>query len=219
MPIAADEQKNVATSSTPNGAPMKSILFGVIGVLILAGIAFYFTSMKNDGSPLMPGGGSEVVDENQNDHIILGQTFEGPVATVAKAEFPRPGFVVIYRLDNDGVIYLSGRSDLLDVGTHQNIIIPLNQPLTDGESVGAVPHLDDGNSEFEFPGNDRPAAIDGADIYDISIVNAADDMGDMTFAMTLEAFLATGAPIDTSIQENMTAEEGTEVDMSNDMIE
>lgn len=223
MPIAADDNKNTINNAggTPSGAPMKKILFGVIAVLILAGIAYYATSMKkNDSSPVMSTS-EEEVDEGPRDRISLGETFEGPAVTVRTAEFLRPGFIAVYRLDDEGIIYLSGRSDLLDVGRHENIIIPLDQPLKDTESVGAVPHLDDGNSVFEFPGNDRAAAINGADIYDVSVVNAADEIGDMTFAMTLEAFLATGAPIDTTIQEDMMIEGESmgEVDMSDDMIE
>lgn len=211
------------TGGTQNGAPIKKILFGVIGVLILAGIAYYATSMKKDGAAPVVSENGEVVDEGPRDRITLGEVFEGPATTVAKAEFLRPGFIAVYRLDDEGVIYLSGRSDLLDVGRHENIVIPLDQPLEDGESVGVVPHLDDGNSEFEFPGNDRAAMLNGADIYDVGVVNAADDVGDMTFAMTLEAFLATGAPLDMMVetQENITSEEAPidEVDMSNDMIE
>jgi hypothetical protein len=221
MPIADGDNKNTvqSTGSTPGGAPIKNILFGVIAVLILAGIAYYATNMKKEDSSPAMSTSEEEIDQGPRDRISLGETFEGPAITVATAEFLRPGFIAVYRLDEEGIIYLSGRSDLLDVGRHENIIIPLDQPLADGESVGAVPHLDDGNSEFEFPGNDRAAAINGADIYDVSVVNAADDVGDMTFAMALEAFLATGAPIDATIQENMTAEGDADTDTSSDMIE
>ncbi len=87
---------------------------------------------------------------------------------IERADFTKPGFVVI-RADNNGAPGdIISHSEMLSTGRHENFGININ-PVKAGARVIAVMHSDDGNVLFEFPGPDGPTLVNGQPIT--SIVN------------------------------------------------
>ncbi|MFB6172622.1 MAG: PGF-CTERM sorting domain-containing protein, partial [Haloarculaceae archaeon] len=99
----------------------------------------------------------------------------GDSVTVASASLSDGGFVVIHdsTLVSDGATFdsIRGHSDYLDAGSHSNIEVSLDEPLTSDATVYAMPHLDtNGNQQDDFVSSngseDGPYTMNGSAVTD-----------------------------------------------------
>lgn len=106
---------------------------------------------------------------------IEDQTTAGDSVTVASASLSDGGFVVIHdsTLVSDGATFdsIRGHSDYLDAGSHSNIEVSLDEPLTSDATVYAMPHLDtNGNQQDDFVSSngseDGPYTMNGSAVTD-----------------------------------------------------
>ncbi|SDJ35058.1 hypothetical protein SAMN05216226_102253 [Halovenus aranensis] len=133
-------------------------------------------------------------------------TQEGPAATVTfadqsttgtsvvvdSAELTDGGFVTIHDsnlLDGDALGSVIGVSDYLDSGSYENLTVELDDPLTEGDTLVAMPHRDtDGDESYSFVesegGTDGPYVVEGDPVTDDADVQvdgaAAVQMRDQT---------------------------------------
>jgi PGF-CTERM protein len=102
------------------------------------------------------------------------QTSGGTTVTVRSVTLPDGGFVAIHdaSLNEGGAAVLSsvrGASTYLESGTHENVSIRLDEPLTEDTTLVAMPHMDtDGDRSYEFVSGN--AGVDGPYTADDSIV-------------------------------------------------
>lgn len=115
------------------------------------------------------------------------QTSGGHTVTVDSVTLPEGGFVTIHDSSvQDGETFASvvGSSAYLGPGTHDNVTVTLDEPLSETESLVAMPHKDtDGDQIYEFVsanGNaDGPYVADGG-----AVVDAAEVTASATISMT-----------------------------------
>lgn len=82
------------------------------------------------------------------------QTSNGTTVVVDRAVLPRGGFVVVHTaalLEGEEAGSVRGVSEYLEPGTHENVTVRLDQPITDSQRLVAVAYRDtDGDRSFAF---------------------------------------------------------------------
>lgn len=122
------------------------LVFGVIGVIIvlIIRVAFFF---RSDSSGLII----------SNSAIYVAEQTPGPSVSVSIARLEEPGFVVIHEDTAGAAGKILGASSLLPAGETKNLPpIMLFRATTDGETVYAMLHLDNGDNWFDAA-KDKPA--------------------------------------------------------------
>lgn len=96
---------------------------------------------------------------------------------VSSAVLDKPGFIAAYKTMEKGIPdekNFQGVSALLN-GEQKDIKIPLKEKSNPGDIYSVIIHVDDGDSLFEFPGDDRPSAFsDGSVNYVKTIIQSTD---------------------------------------------
>jgi PGF-CTERM protein len=105
----------------------------------------------------------------------------GSTVVVENVTLPEGGFVVIHdaTLDDGNVLgSVVGSSTYLGPGTHENVTVRLDDPLSESGALVAMPHVDsDGDRTYEFVAQngevDGPYTADGAPVVARANVTAA----------------------------------------------
>lgn len=154
---------------TENKTGSKIVALLVIG-LLLFGIAFVLksktkpksTTMTSDGTtveePVMMGGNS----------LSMQDTTPGDTVTLANVTLDDPGYIVIHADANGSPGEVIGHSDLLSEGENSNVVINLDRSSSNGETLYAMVHNDNGDGQYEFPGADNPAVDDDGNTVMVS---------------------------------------------------
>lgn len=114
----------------------------------------------------------------QSNAVVLLDTKSTTIITVASARLTKPGFIALYRTNNNEETEYIGHSDLLQPGSYTNVLIQASSPVARKQVVTAVLHEDDGDGVFEFPVSDSylkngtRLAYD-EDVVDVPIVEEA----------------------------------------------
>jgi len=83
--------------------------------------------------------------------VFDAQESDGTTIVVASVTLPAPGFVAVHSNVDGGPGPVIGNSDLLPVGTSENVTITLETPLEATDLVFPMVHIDmNGNGEYEF---------------------------------------------------------------------
>ncbi|MCG1003399.1 MULTISPECIES: PGF-CTERM sorting domain-containing protein [Halobacterium] len=109
------------------------------------------------------------------------QTSGGQTVTVDSATLPNGGFVTIHDSsvqDGETLASVVGSSAYLEPGTHDNVTVRLDEPLSEDDTLVAMPHKDtDGDRIYEFvsanAGADGPYVADGGAVVDAANVTAS----------------------------------------------
>jgi hypothetical protein len=93
---------------------------------------------------------------SENDLIeVFDQEDDGTV-TISRVTLVKPGFVIIHKANAQGrPATVIGHSDLLK-GENTNVNIELNEPVSAGDLLFAILHVDDGDGVYNFPQSDPP---------------------------------------------------------------
>lgn len=143
---------------------MKNILFILIAMVVLGGLYFIGTANKdaepveNTANPtnmggieradLSPDSASPMLAEENA--VVVTEQRPGNTVKVAKVHLAAAGYVVIYE-DTDGETgAILGSSAFLPAGENSKVVITLNRPTKDGETLWSVLHFEkNDNTTFE----------------------------------------------------------------------
>lgn len=190
----------------PSQRTMRDILtFGVVFIVLLAG--FYFFLQENE-QPVVHnqdsnGETSEAEtatstkassSESTTAYVALQENESGDVINISSATLTEPGFIAVYRVDDNGDTTLIGNSEHLMVGSYSEMQIQLDSAVTSDETVAAVLHADsDDDRSFGYPesdgymGNNSVPTISDIDIIDVEPTNESE-----TRKAQVEAYLESG---------------------------
>lgn len=93
-----------------------------------------------EGPPVAP---AEVVFE--------AQTSDGTSIVVASVTLPAPGFIAVHSNADGGPGPVIGNSELLPEGTSTDVMVTLDEPLTETDLLFPMAHIDfDQDEEYDF---------------------------------------------------------------------
>ena len=122
--------------------------------------------------------GITFVEQTPNDTIVM----------VERAVLPEGGFVVIHAAQNVSGEYATeenvsvgpvlGNSTYLDPGNHSNIVIQLDRPMTESQTLVAMAHRDTNNNrQYDFPEADGPYIYQDTPVIDTAYIIATNASG------------------------------------------
>ncbi|MFV1962835.1 MAG: hypothetical protein ACC658_13510 [Acidimicrobiia bacterium] len=83
--------------------------------------------------------------------VFEAQESDGTSIVIASVTLPAPGFVAVHSNADGGPGPVIGNSELLPVGTSENVVITLDTPLEATDIVFPMVHIDmNENGEYEF---------------------------------------------------------------------
>jgi len=100
----------------------------------------------------------QVVVETQPSIVVEEQKVENDNVVVTRLSLDKPGYVVIHKVADGKPGAVIGNSELLD-GENSNINVKVANYENENELI-AMLHYDDGDSNYEFPGDDIPTKVD-----------------------------------------------------------
>ena len=100
---------------------------------------------------------------------------------IERVVVPQGGFLVVHAAENATGAYVTaedvtvgpvlGNSTYLGPGVHSNVVVQLNRPLNESQTLVAMPHRDtNDNQEYDFPQADDPYTVDGAPVVESGYV-------------------------------------------------
>jgi PGF-CTERM protein len=143
---------------------------------------FVASQGASDG-PYVAGGGA-VVDTGtvsvpmQASVEFADQETSGNAVIVRNVSLSRGGFVTLHDsslTDGDAIGSVVGTSTYLEPGFHAQVIVSLNEPLEEDQTLIAMPHIDtNGNQAYDFV--ETEGSADGPYVSDGSAVTASADV-------------------------------------------
>lgn len=130
------------------------ILGSIVAAVVIAGAGIIF--FREAKESVAPGNNSSglIVAKSA---IYVSEQKSGNTISVSIARLEKPGFAVVHEDINDKAGAILGASVLLPVGETENLSpISLSRTTTDGETVYAMLHFDDGDGKFNAT-KDLPA--------------------------------------------------------------
>ena len=142
--------------------------------------------------------GITFVNETANDTTVM----------IERAVLPEGGYVVIHAAENVSGEYeqaenvtigaVLGNSTYLEPGDHANVVIQLDRPLNESQTLVAMAHRDtNANQQYDFPEADEPYTFMGSPVTQSGYVIVTDAAGQMIEGNQ------------TATEEEMTTEEET----------
>jgi len=107
---------------------------------------------------------------------VADQSSDGTTVVIDRVDVSEGGFVAIHDatlFDGAVVDSVVGHSEYLEPGVHENVEVTLDERLTSGQTLVAMPHLDtDGDEAYTFDesegGADGPYTANGSAVVDTS---------------------------------------------------
>lgn len=126
--------------------------FVVLTIVLLFGAFILYAPKSSPISyrPVDVGGGAITV-ENQPENLTQ---------VTLDAEVAADGWITIHESMSGAPAAIIGVSDLLSVGNHPDLVIPLREEMIPGYRYITLLHVDDGDGVFE-PLQDYPVEVDG----------------------------------------------------------
>ena len=102
---------------------------------------------------------------------------------IERVVVPEGGFLAIHAADNATGAYVTaedvsvgpvlGNSTYLGPGVHSNVVVQLDRPLDESQTLVAMPHRDtNDNQDYDFPEADDPYTVDGAPVIESGYIIA-----------------------------------------------
>jgi hypothetical protein len=101
--------------------------------------------------------------------VFEDQTSDGTTIVVASVTLPSPGFIAVHGNADGGPGPVIGHSELLSSGTSTDVMVTLDEPLTETDLAFPMVHIDfdeDGEYDFFPPDvtDDVPGMTEGGDV-------------------------------------------------------
>jgi hypothetical protein len=203
-------RKEDITNSKLYIAMNNTLIIAIIAIILFGG-AFYFMARDGElmedealgtdeanmaeneggntsvpGGNIIPGPGSGA-DTNA---IVLAETETGNFARIDVVRLTEPGFVVIYKVNNNGETDIIGNSNFLMPGTYSGVDVQLDVVVAKEETIVAVLHGDDGDRSFESPEVDQYLDNPGvAIVSDVEVVDTPREDESAVLQSQVEAYL------------------------------
>ena len=133
-------------------------VLGILSLFILAACAPQQPAVGG-GTPIQAGTpASGEVAETSPFIIVSEQAVSGNRINVDRILLDKPGYIVVHKVIDGQPVTVIGNSGLLD-GENSNVKITISDYGTENELI-AMLHYDDGDSNYEFPGDDNPTTVD-----------------------------------------------------------
>lgn len=135
-------------------------VLGILSLFILAACAPKQIETVGGGTPIQaetPASG-EVAESNPF-ITVSEQAVSGNRINVDRLLLDKPGYVVVHKVINGIPGTVIGNSGILD-GENSNVKVAISDYENENELI-AMLHYDDGDSSYEFPGDDDPTTVDG----------------------------------------------------------
>lgn len=156
-----DETK---TKSIPNNK-MIILIAGLVVVIFCFLFVYYVLNSRRSSVPIEPLSQQALPTSNDatsqtymagNDAIAVSDQPPSETVVIGLVVLKDPGYVVIHKDSNGSPGEIIGHSKLLSSGENINLKFELDEPTLQGNYYFAMLHIDDGDGEFNFPGNDEP---------------------------------------------------------------
>jgi PGF-CTERM protein len=116
---------------------------------------------------------------------LSDQPSSGTAVVIDRVDLSEGGFVTVHDatvLDGDTFDSVAGTSEYLEAGVHENVTVTLDERLTSGQTLIAMPHMDsDGNQNYTFVeddgGADGPFTYNGSAVVDPAEVTIEASIG------------------------------------------
>lgn len=154
------------------------------------------TTTDQETTTAMAGGETTTTEEtasvtflNQTAGItFVEQTPNDTTVLIERAVLPEGGFVVVHAAENVSGEYeqaenltvgsVLGNSTYLEPGDHANVVIQLDRPLNESQTLVAMAHRDtNDNREYDFPEADDPYTFAGSPVTQSGYVIVTDSEG------------------------------------------
>jgi len=127
------------------------LILGIISV-------FLVSACSQQPESITPAPTEQVVVETTPSIAVEDQKVENDNAIVTRLFLDKPGYVVIHKVADGKPGAVIGNSGLLE-GENSNINVKISDYENENELI-AMLHYDDGDSNYEFPGDDIPTKVD-----------------------------------------------------------
>ncbi|NEU55446.1 hypothetical protein [Halorussus sp. MSC15.2] len=124
----------------------------------------------------------EPAEQQQANVTINEQQTEGEQVVIESATLPEGGFIAIHDSSYQDAPLSSvlGNSVYLEAGTHENVTVTLARPISETQTLVAMPHLDTNNNQvYDFVLStgeiDGPYTVDGQAVVDEANVSVAQE--------------------------------------------
>jgi len=139
-------------------------LVGLVVLIIVVGLA----ATKNKGKKtLQPSVTTDTTMDKEapaDSSVAVSNQAAASALRIDSAMFAKPGYVVIHEQKDGKPGPVIGHSNMYKPGTYNDISVTLDRQSILGETLYAMLHDDDGNSEYVFPGEDTPTVNDAGDV-------------------------------------------------------
>ena len=133
------------------------LLIGLALVVAACGSTAEVAGTTTTGAPPEPTATtavSETMDEpamGPAEVVFNAQTSDGTSITIASVTLPSPGFIAVHSNADGAPGPVIGHSELLPAGTSTDVVITLDQSLTETGLLFPMAHIDvDGDGEYTF---------------------------------------------------------------------
>ena len=141
------------------------ILLGIISIVFISACAQQPPAQQppaqqptTQPSVITPAPTDQVVVETKPSIAVEEQKVENDNVVVTRLFLDKPGYVVIHKVADGKPGAVIGNSGLLD-GVNSNINVKVLDYENENELI-AMLHYDDGDGNYEFPGDDNPTKVD-----------------------------------------------------------
>ena len=162
-------EENQTTQESPKTEDSKKnnmmwAVGGVIVILIIVALAYFFNQNQSTQEPISDASPSseEAIEEDgdalekEDSSVDASDQLAGSSVAIDSATLIAPGYIVIHEEVSGAFGPVIGSSELYEAGTFKDVSVTLDRSSVSGETLYAMLHDDDGNSEYEFPGADAP---------------------------------------------------------------
>lgn len=106
--------------------------------------------------------------------VFEDQTSDGTTIVVASVTLPSPGFIAVHANADGGPGPVIGNSELLPAGTSTDVMVTLDEPLTETDLLFPMVHIDfDQDGEYDFFPPDVTDDVPGmTEDGDVAVVGA-----------------------------------------------
>lgn len=137
------------------------VVLGIISIFLISACAQQQPTQQTTTQPsiITPAPTKQVVVETKASIAVDEQKVENGNVVVARVFLDKPGYVVIHKVADGKPGAVIGNSGLLNK-ENSNGNVKISGYENENELI-AMLHYDDGDGNYEFPGDDKPTKADG----------------------------------------------------------
>jgi len=137
------------------------LILGIISIFLISACAQQPepTQTVKQTSVITPAPTEAIMVNTKPSIAVDEQKVENDNVAIARLFLDKPGYVVIHKVADGKPGAVIGNSGLLD-GENTNVNVEISEYENENELI-AMLHYDDGDSNYEFPGDDAPTTTEG----------------------------------------------------------